>query len=55
MQTYAVTLETPGLREGSHYYSEVKVRAGSEKRAREIAEKKYGGRAVWASVHNSWR
>jgi hypothetical protein len=49
MKTYQVTLETPGLREGSHYYSDVKVRAGSAKRAEQIAEKRHGGRAVHAS------
>lgn len=50
MQTYQVTLETPGLRDGSHYYHDVKVRAGSELRAKQIAEKRNGGRAVFVSV-----
>lgn len=53
MQTYQVTLETPGLREGSHYYSDVKVRAGSKERAMQIAERKHGGRAVFATVARS--
>jgi hypothetical protein len=50
MQNYKVTLETPGLYGDSHYYSEVKVRAGSEERAKQIAEKRNGGRAVHVSV-----
>jgi hypothetical protein len=49
MRTYLVTLEHPGLRDGSHYYSDVKVRAGSPERAKVIAQKRNGGHAIHVS------
>lgn len=49
MQSYKVTLEFPGLRDGSHYYSDTVVRAGSPERAKVIAERRQGGRAIAVS------
>lgn len=49
MKNYLVTLEHPGLRDGSHYYSDVKVRAGSPERAKQIAARRNGGRAIHVS------
>lgn len=50
MKSYEVTLEKPGLREGSHYYQSVTVRAGSKERAGQIAAQRNGGHAVFVSV-----
>jgi hypothetical protein len=49
MKTYQVTLEHPGLRDGTHYYSDAKVRAGSPERAKQIAAQRNGGHAIGVS------